>query len=201
MSEQELQNLVGNMNKEITALELKKQKYENMNNKIIEALSQINDAKKNSIEAYTALRANYLSKVKSKEDRDFEELSIEIDTQSSQLNQVLQTSKEEINKINSQISAKTGEMNRYQKQLNEISNTTSSKSSSISNLSANSSGYYSQSSYNGSSIIDALKSIGVDSSHNNIKQLAVANGITNYTGTADQNIKLLNLFKKGQLKK
>lgn len=57
--------------------------------------------------------------------------------------------------------------------------------------------------YTGSSvsIVDALKAIGVDSSMNNRKKIAKANGISNYSGTASQNTKLLNLLKQGKLKK
>lgn len=51
------------------------------------------------------------------------------------------------------------------------------------------------------SIVDALKAIGVNSSMANRKKIAKANGITNYTGTASQNITLLNKLKKGTLKK
>ena len=57
--------------------------------------------------------------------------------------------------------------------------------------------------YNGSSVslVDALKAIGVDSSLSNRKKIAKANGISNYSGTASQNTKLLNLLKQGKLKK
>lgn len=57
--------------------------------------------------------------------------------------------------------------------------------------------------YTGSSVslVDALKSIGVDSSITNRKKIAKANGISNYTGTSSQNTKLLNLLKQGKLKK
>ena len=51
------------------------------------------------------------------------------------------------------------------------------------------------------SIVDALKAIGVNSSMENRKKIAKANGIKNYTGTASQNISLLNKLKKGTLKK
>lgn len=56
-------------------------------------------------------------------------------------------------------------------------------------------------SFNNSSIVDGLKSIGVDSSFNNRKKIAAANGISNYSGTPAQNIKLLSLAKQGKLKK
>lgn len=54
--------------------------------------------------------------------------------------------------------------------------------------------------YEGSSIIDALKSIGVDSSKAFRTEIAKANGIENYTGTAAQNKKMLSLLKEGKLK-
>ena len=55
--------------------------------------------------------------------------------------------------------------------------------------------------YKGSSIVDGLKSVGVNSSYDNRKKIAKANGIQNYTGTAKQNTELLNKLKKGTLKK
>ena len=57
------------------------------------------------------------------------------------------------------------------------------------------------SSYEGGSIVDALKSISVDSSYDYRNILAQKNGITNYHGTYEQNIYLLNLLKTGKLKK
>ncbi|MBR3898432.1 MAG: hypothetical protein IKJ43_04045 [Bacilli bacterium] len=68
------------------------------------------------------------------------------------------------------------------------------------NLLRGQSSYYS-SSYKGLSFVDGLKSIGVDSSFENRKRIAFNNGMTNYTGSAVQNIKLLNLLKNGKLKK
>ena len=55
--------------------------------------------------------------------------------------------------------------------------------------------------YKGDSIVDGLKSVGVNSSYDNRKKIAQANGIKNYTGTAKQNTELLNKLKKGTLKK
>lgn len=54
--------------------------------------------------------------------------------------------------------------------------------------------------YNGNSIVDALASIGVDSSFSNRTKLANINGISNYRGTPSQNTTLLNLLKQGKLK-
>ena len=50
-----------------------------------------------------------------------------------------------------------------------------------------------------SSIVDALQSIGVDSSKSNRSKIAAANGISNYVGSAEQNIALLKLLKQGKL--
>lgn len=51
------------------------------------------------------------------------------------------------------------------------------------------------------SISTALASIGVNSSYAYRKQIAAANGITGYCGTASQNTRMLNLLKAGILKK
>ena len=51
------------------------------------------------------------------------------------------------------------------------------------------------------SIVDALKSIGVNSAFSYRKQIAKANGIKSYLGTASQNTKLLDLLKAGKLLK
>lgn len=51
------------------------------------------------------------------------------------------------------------------------------------------------------SLVDALKSIGVNSSMVNRRKIAKANGIKNYSGSAEQNTKLLELLKKGKLVK
>ncbi len=47
--------------------------------------------------------------------------------------------------------------------------------------------------------MDALKQIKVDASFSNRKRLAKNNGISNYSGTYSQNLKLLNLLKQGKL--
>lgn len=59
--------------------------------------------------------------------------------------------------------------------------------------------YYDRYSGKTSSIVTALNSLGIASSFANRKNIAKANGIINYTGTASQNIKLLNLLKQGKL--
>lgn len=59
--------------------------------------------------------------------------------------------------------------------------------------------YYKKYSGGAVSIVVALNTIGVDSSYTNRKNIAIKNGISNYSGTATQNTKLLNLLKKGEL--
>ena len=49
------------------------------------------------------------------------------------------------------------------------------------------------------SIVMALNSIGVDSSKENRKKIAKANGIADYSGTASQNTALLKKLKAGKL--
>ena len=49
------------------------------------------------------------------------------------------------------------------------------------------------------SIVDALKAIGENSSFSYRKKIALANGIEDYKGTAKQNIALLSLLKQGEL--
>lgn len=64
---------------------------------------------------------------------------------------------------------------------------------------ADSKSYYKKYTGKSVSIVDALNSIGVNSSYANRKKIAKANGITLYVGSAKQNIKMLDLLKKGKL--
>lgn len=59
--------------------------------------------------------------------------------------------------------------------------------------------YYKKYTGKSTSLVDALGSIGVNASFTNRKKIAKANGITNYSGTAPQNTKLLDLLKSGKL--
>ena len=64
-----------------------------------------------------------------------------------------------------------------------------------------SSNYYPIPNYSGNSVVDALKSIDVDSSFENRKKIAAKNNINNYRGTNYQNSKMLRMLKKGELLK
>ena len=67
-------------------------------------------------------------------------------------------------------------------------------------ISKDNTGYLSNKSYQGTSIVDALKEINIDSSYTYRTKLASINNISNYRGTEEQNIELLNLLKQGILK-
>jgi N-acetylmuramoyl-L-alanine amidase CwlA len=53
--------------------------------------------------------------------------------------------------------------------------------------------------YKGTSIVEALNRIGVDSSYNNRKKIAQKNNVRNYSGTTIQNNQLLAKLKAGRL--
>ena len=61
--------------------------------------------------------------------------------------------------------------------------------------------YFPKTTYIGNSIIDALKNIKVDNSYSYRTKIAKVNNIKNYTGSASQNITMLNLLKQGKLMK
>ena len=60
--------------------------------------------------------------------------------------------------------------------------------------------YLSNKTYTGVSIVDSLNQIGVDSSFEYRTKLANSNGIANYSGTAEQNTRMLEMLKYGTLK-
>lgn len=59
--------------------------------------------------------------------------------------------------------------------------------------------YYPQYTGDSNSIVDALKALGIGSSFANRKTIAEKNGISGYTGKAEENIRLLSLLKHGNL--
>ena len=60
--------------------------------------------------------------------------------------------------------------------------------------------YLSNPTYRGDSLVDALTQIGVDASFASRRDLARKNGIENYTGSAKQNLELLQLLREGILR-
>ncbi len=70
---------------------------------------------------------------------------------------------------------------------------TSNKTSTVS--------YYKKCASKYTSLVDALKSISVDSSFSNRSKIAKKNNVKAYVGLSSQNTKLLNLLKQGKLVK
>ncbi len=79
---------------------------------------------------------------------------------------------------------------KVQEKVNEILNSKTSKTD-----------YYKKCSSSKASLVDGLKEVGADSSFNNRSKIAKKNGFKTYAGTAKQNNKLLDLLKKGKLRK
>ena len=98
-----------------------------------------------------------------------------------------------LDNIESNTSNLNGAISNMKNELNKTQNTSPSTTA----------GYYTfktKSGYNANtSIVDALKVIGVDSSMANRTKIAKANGINNYTGTYSQNVTLLSKLKQGKL--
>ena len=129
-------------------------------------------------------------------DTSTESITEKIDTGTEQIlksnaentSSILDTVNQNTNNISTQISS-------VGKKVNTVNNTT------VNNSKKSTKKYYKKTSYSGKSFVDALKKRGVNSSMSFRKKIANANGIKNYTGTAKQNTKLLNLMKKGKLVK
>lgn len=88
--------------------------------------------------------------------------------------------------------------------VNGICGTTTSAKKPVANTTTpkvNATAYYPKYTGTSGSITTALKTVGVDSSFANRSKIAIANGISGYKGTAQQNILMLKLLKAGQLKK
>lgn len=67
------------------------------------------------------------------------------------------------------------------------------------NSASSTTNYYKKCNSKYASFVDALKSIGVNSSFSNRRKIAKKNGISLYLGTANQNITLLEKLKSGKL--
>jgi hypothetical protein len=83
----------------------------------------------------------------------------------------------------------------------KASSTSSSSSTSSTTTSNTSTSYFKKYTGSSTSLVDALKAIGENSSYSYRKTIASKNGISNYSGTAAQNSSLLKLLKSGKLLK
>ena len=113
---------------------------------------------------------------------------------------VAQGDQEAVNK-NQEVQATTEEIVAQQKEEPKQKTPASKDKDKDKNKDKDKTKYYKKYTGKSGSIVDALKAIGAKSSFENRKKIAKANGIKNYKGTATQNTKLLNLLKKGKLKK
>ena len=129
-------------------------------------------------------------------DTSTESITEKIDTGTEQIiksnaentTSILDTVQQNTNNLSTQISSAG-------KKVNTVNDTT------VNNPKKSTKKHFKKTSYSGKSFVDALKNRGVNSSMSFRKKIASANGIKNYTGTAKQNTKLLNLMKKGKLVK
>lgn len=104
--------------------------------------------------------------------------------------------------LQTNVNSLSGNVNTLKNAVSNMKQSYNAPSSSSSNKSTTSTiKYTTKSGLNTStSIVDALKASGIDSSMANRKVLAEKNGIKNYTGTYEQNVAMLNKLKAGQLK-
>ena len=80
----------------------------------------------------------------------------------------------------------------YELNSNQVKTDTATKTTTTSSNTSKVT-YYKACSSKYTSISEALKSIGVDGSYSFRKKIAAKNNIKNYTGTAKQNIEMLNM--------
>ena len=157
-------------------------------------------ALKNQLEDTSSLLQEGDNSILEKIDTSTESITEKINTGTEQLMQsnaentssILDTVNQNTNNLSTQIS---GVENKVNTTVNNttVNNTQAPKT-------AKTVKYYEPiKSYKGNSFVDALKKRGVSASMAFRKKIASVNGIKNYTGTAKQNSKLLNLMKKGKL--
>ena len=149
---------------------------------------------KNQLEDTSSLLQEGDNSILEKIDTSTESITEKIDTGTEQIiksnaentSSILDTVQQNTNNLSTQISS-------VGKKVNTVNNTP------VNNSKKSSKKYFKKTSYSGNSFVDALKKRGVNSSMSFRNKIAKANGIKNYTGTAKQNTKLLNLMKKGKL--
>ena len=149
---------------------------------------------KNQLEDTSSLLQEGDNSILEKIDTTTESITEKIDTGTEQIiknnaentSSILDTVQQNTNNLSTQISSAS-------KKVNTVNNTT------VNNPKKSNKKYFKKTSYSGKSFVDALKKRGVNSSMSFRNKIAKANGIKNYTGTAKQNTKLLNLMKKGKL--
>ena len=140
-----------------------------------------------------------ISNVGSVVSSSFNSMNSTISSLQSQLDSV-QADVSKVNTTVNNIDKTTTATNKTTTAIKNSTSTTKSSSTSTNVGTTKTSTSTLKTNYTGNSIVDGLKSAGVNSSYAYREQLAKANGITNYTGSASQNTALLDKLKKGTLK-
>ena len=163
---------------------------ENLETNHQDTLNELDELQKESEKNFEETN-NYIKKgidsVIKNETMNFDKLESSIDKST---NEIMQTQKNDTNNILKEIESASTKK-RVPKKTRTV---TKKKEKSPISL-------FKKTRYKGNSIVNGLKSIGANSSFAYRKKIAKANGISNYTGTAKQNTKMLNLLKQGLLKK
>ena len=157
---------------------------------------------KNQLEDTTTLMQEGDNSILEKIDTSTESITEKIDTGTEQIlknnaestSSILDTVNQNTNNLSTQISG-------VENKVNNVVNNTTVNNTQTSKTAKTVKYYEPIKSYKGNSFVDALKKRGVNASMTFRKKIASVNGIKNYTGTAKQNSKLLNLMKKGKLVK
>ena len=197
MTEAQLQQEINQLRVEISNLETELSKYQAMGNKINEALPKLTMAKNGMDEAFIQLNRNYSDNGKPKDDGRFQAIVNDIEARRKQLqDQILVECNRKIQTINSSLITKRNRLSSATSELNSMVNARQAAE----RAAASSSVYYPRVS-TATSLIEGLRYMGVDSSFASRQRIAIANGITNYTGTVAQDNQLLTMLKNGTLKK
>ena len=157
-------------------------------------------ALKSQIEDTSSLLQEGDNSILEKIDTTTESLTEKIDTGTEQIiknnaentSSILDTVNQNTNNLSTQISG-------VENKVNSVVNNTTVNNTQAPKTAKPVKYYEPIKSYKGNSFVDALKKRGVSASMAFRKKIASVNGIKNYTGTAKQNSKLLNLMKKGKL--
>ena len=155
---------------------------------------------KNQLEDTSSLLQEGDNSILEKIDTTTESLTEKVDTGTEQIlknnaentSSILDTVNQNTNNISTQISG-------LENKVNTVANNTTVNNTKATKPAKTAKYYEPIKSYKGNSFVDALKKRGVNASMKFRKKIASVNGIKNYTGTAKQNSKLLNLMKKGKL--
>lgn len=157
-------------------------------------------ALKNQLEDTSSLLQEGDNSILEKIDTSTESITEKINTGTEQLMQsnaentssILDTVNQNTNNLSTQISG-------VENKVNSVVNNTTVNNTQAPKTAKTVKYYEPIKSYKGNSFVDALKKRGVSATMAFRKKIASVNGIKNYTGTAKQNSKLLNLMKKGKL--